>query len=44
MRTTAKLLLMMGSAVTAFLPAMPAADAAVTEQATIVNFSPSRTY
>jgi plastocyanin len=30
---------MMGSAVTAFLPAMPAADAAVTEQATIANFS-----
>ncbi|MCA1842944.1 MAG: cupredoxin domain-containing protein [Actinobacteria bacterium] len=39
MRTAAKLLLMMGSAVTAFLPAMPAADAAVTEHATIANFS-----
>jgi plastocyanin len=39
MRTTAKLLLMMVSALTAFLPAMPAADAAVTEHATIANFS-----
>src|SRR6266540_7314427 len=38
MRTTAKLLLMMGSALAA-LPAVPAADAAGTEHATIANFS-----
>ena len=39
MRTTAKLLLMTGLAVAAFLPAMPAADAAAPEHATIANFS-----
>jgi len=39
MRTTAKVLLMMGSIVAALLPAMPAADAAVTDHATIANFS-----
>jgi len=39
MRTTAKLLLTMGSVVAAVLPVMPAADAAVTDHATIANFS-----
>ena len=39
MRTTTKLLLMIGSAVATFLPAIPAADAAAPQQATIANFS-----
>jgi len=39
MRTTAKLLLMMGTALVVALPVMPAAEAAGTEHATIANFS-----
>ena len=39
MRTKALLLLMMGSALVAALPVMPAAQAAGTEHATIANFS-----
>jgi plastocyanin len=39
MRMTAKLLLMMGTALVVALPVMPAAEAAGTEHATIANFS-----